>query len=299
MTKENKVLIILSFIAIYFIWGSTYMFNKMVLQALPPMLLSGFRFTVAGLLVFLIAKVRGTSLQLTKEQFFNTLLVGLLFISVGNGFVVFGMQYIDSGFTALIIASQPLILLLMMNRIMGSPILPKALIGVGLGILGIYLLISQDQLYHHPDEWIGIACVGVSLLCWCWGSIYVINADLHKNYFVNTGYQMFFGGILLSVASIIRGEDWSLLPSLTLPFIGSLVYLVIFGSILAFTAYNYLLKHVSPEKVSTSTYINPIVALFLGWWILDEVVSRQSLVAAAILLMGVYFINSNKAKRRA
>ena len=160
----------------------------------------------------------------------------------------------------------------------------------------MYLLISQDNIHHHPKEWIGLVCVGISLISWSWGSIYIVNADLPKNYFVNTGYQMFFGGVLLSIASIIRGEDWSLIQSLSTKMVASLVYLIIFGSILAFTAYNYLLKHVSPEKVSTSTYINPIVALFLGWWILDEVVSQQSLLAAGILLMGVYFINTNKVK---
>ena len=132
------------------------------------------------------------------------------------------------------------------------------------------------------------------MLSWAYGSLYVAKADFPKNYFVNTGYQMFTGGIILGVMSLIFGETWSSPLSWEPNVQGVMVLLVLFGSIAAFTSFNYLLKWVSPEKVATNTYVNPIVAMFLGWYYLGEEITLQSALAAVILLTGVYFINSKK-----
>ena len=119
-------------------------------------------------------------------------------------------------------------------------------------------------------------------------------ANLPLNYFVNTGYQMLTAGILLMIASNLFGETWSSPTEWSSPTQISMILLILFGSIVAFTSFNYLLKTVSPEKVATSTYVNPIIALLLGWYFLNEQLTPQSIVAAAILLTGVYFINTNK-----
>jgi drug/metabolite transporter (DMT)-like permease len=132
------------------------------------------------------------------------------------------------------------------------------------------------------------------MLSWAYGSLFVARADLPKNYFVSTGYQMITGGILLFVLSLFFGESWSLPASWSTDVQWSMVLLVLFGSIVAFTSFNFLLKAVSPEKVATNTYVNPIVAMFLGWYFLEEQISLQSMVAAIILLTGVYFINTKK-----
>ncbi len=132
------------------------------------------------------------------------------------------------------------------------------------------------------------------MLSWAYGSLFVKKADLPENYFVNTGYQMLTGGIILGVMSLSFGEEWSSPTEWQVQTQWVMLLLVIFGSIIAFTSFNFLLKHVSPEKVATNTYVNPIVALFLGWFFLNEVITTQSIIAAVILLTGVYFINTKK-----
>lgn len=296
MIQDKKSQIVICFLAIYFIWGSTYMFNKVVLKELEPMILSGLRFTFASILIFIIAKLKNLPLSISKKQLLNTAILGILFITIGNGFVVFAMQYIDSGFTALLIAIQPLIMILMMRLYSGTRIAPKAIIGIALGFLGMYLLISQDEIVHHQNEWIGLSFVMISLISWSYGSLLLPKYDLPKNHFINTAYQMLVGGLLLCLGSLLSGETWLAVTQLSTKSTLSFIYLIVFGSIGAFTAYNFLLKYVSPEKVSTSTYVNPVVALFLGWWVLDEVITKQSMIAAGILLTGVYFINVNKTK---
>lgn len=132
------------------------------------------------------------------------------------------------------------------------------------------------------------------MLCWAYASLFVGNAELPKNHFVNTGYQMLTGGILLGLTSLVLNEPWSMPQDWQADVQWSMFGLILFGSIIAFTAFNYLLKEVSPDKVATSTYVNPIIALILGWWILNEVITMQSIIAAVILLTGVYFINTKR-----
>jgi len=232
----------------------------------------------------------------TKKQLFNAAKVGFLFLTIGNGCAVWALQYIDSGFTALLISTQPLILIFMLYLLEKKPILPKSIIGVILGMIGIYLLINQESIGLSTEKLLGIGAIFIALMCWGYGSIFVTKADLPKGSFINTGYQMLFGGLMMIIISFVIQEPFSTVLTMSNTAIYSMIYLVIFGSIIAFTSFNYLLLSVSPEKVATSTYINPIVALFLGWWILDEVISYQSIIAAAVLLTGVYFINSSKSK---
>jgi drug/metabolite transporter (DMT)-like permease len=134
------------------------------------------------------------------------------------------------------------------------------------------------------------------MLSWAYGSLFVGKADLPKNFFVNTGYQMFTAGLTLAVGSLAFGERWIAPTEWGSSVQLSMLLLILFGSIVAFTSFNYLLKTVSPDKVATSTYVNPIIALVLGWYILGEQITAQSVIAAGILLTGVYFINSTKAR---
>nr|WP_321412834.1 EamA family transporter [uncultured Allomuricauda sp.] len=295
MAKSSKsALVILAFFAIYFIWGSTYLLNKIAVMELEPFMLASCRFTLAGLCIFILAKIMGISLRITKKQMINSILAGILFLSVGNGLVVWSLRYVDTGFAALEISSQPLIILLMMRILQGKKIQPMSVVGVVLGIVGIYLLVSQKQIIAQDESVVGMVMIFFCMLCWAYASLFVAKADLPTNYFVNTGYQMFFAGIILSLMSLGFGEQWSSPLAWSGDVQIAMLLLIFFGSILAFTSFNYLLKTVSPEKVATSTYVNPIVALFLGWYFLDEQITVQSIVAAAILLTGVYFINTKK-----
>ncbi|SDQ74414.1 EamA family transporter [Flagellimonas zhangzhouensis] len=292
--SSNSALVILAFFAIYVIWGSTYLMNKIAVTELDPFMLASIRFITAGLLIFALAKIMKIPLTITKKQLWNTIIAGILFLSFGNGVVVWALRYVDSGFAALEISAQPLIVLLMMRILQGKKIQPMSVIGVALGIIGIYLLVSQKQIIAQEGSVLGMVMIFFCLISWAYGSLFVSKADLPTNYFVNTGYQMFTGGIILAFMSFGFGETWSLPTTWSGEVQFSMLLLVVFGSIVAFTSFNFLLKTVSPEKVATSTYVNPIVALILGWYFLDEQITMQSIFAAIILLTGVYFINTKK-----
>ncbi len=291
---KNTVLILLAFFAIYVIWGSTYLFNKIAVAELPPLFLAGIRFVIAGVLIFVISALGGRSIRITKRQFWNSAFVGFLFLSFGNGIVVWALKFVDSNFAALEISAQPLVILLMMWALQGKKIQPMSFFGVLLGMLGIYLLVSQKNILNQENAVVGMVMIFAAMLSWAYGSLFVAKADMPTNYFVNTGYQMFIGGILLFVFSALFQETWSLPISWSSEVQWSIVLLIILGSIVAFTSFNFLLRVVSPEKVATNTYVNPIVAMILGWYFLDEQITMQSIVAAGILLTGVYFINTKK-----
>jgi len=294
MAKRNTLLIVLAFFAIYVIWGATYLLNKIAVTELPAFMLAGIRFVVAGLLIFGIAKGSGRSLKISKKQFMNTIIAGFLFLTFGNGAVVWALNFVDSGFAALEISAQPLVVLMLMLILQGKKIQPMSLVGVGLGIVGIYLLVSQKQIINQEGAVLGMVLIFACMLSWAYGSLFVGTADLPANYFVNTGYQMFTGGIMLFIVSLVLGEQWISPLEWSTPVRWSMFMLVIFGSIVAFTSFNYLLRVVSPEKVATSSYVNPIIAMALGWYFLKEQITAQSAIAALVLLTGVYFINTKK-----
>ncbi len=293
--RKEVSLIIAAFFSIYVIWGSTYFLNKIAVAELEPFMLAGLRFTTAGLVIFAIALISGKSIRISRKQLKNTIFAGFLFLSFGNGVVVWALKYVDSNFAALEISAQPLVILLMMWVLQGKKIQPMSLVGVALGIIGIYLLVSQRMILTQENAWIGILMIFSAMLAWAYGSLFVGKAEMPQNFFVNTGYQMFTGGIMLGLMSLLCQERW-LAPALwSEKTVWAMILLVIFGSIVAFTSFNYLLKRVSPEKVATNTYVNPIVAMFLGWYFLNEQITLQSIAAAVILLTGVYFINTKKS----
>ncbi|WP_142188610.1 EamA family transporter [Arenibacter algicola] len=291
---QNALLIVLAFFAIYVIWGSTYLMNKIAVHELPPFMLASVRFSVAGILIFILCKIMGIPLTITKKQLLNSIVAGFLFLAFGNGFVVWALKYVDSGFAALEIAAQPLVILLLMRILEGKKIQTMSVVGVIIGILGIYLLVSQNQVISQENSVLGMVMIFFCMVSWAYGSLFVAKADLPKNYFVNTGFQMFTAGIILMVGSLLIGETWTLPTTWSSPVQYAMLFLIVLGSIVAFTAFNYLLKVVSPEKVATSTYVNPIIALLLGWFFLDEQITTQSTIAAIVLLTGVYFINTRK-----
>ncbi|MAJ36637.1 MAG: EamA family transporter [Flavobacteriaceae bacterium] len=294
MNKRKQYLIIACFFAIYVIWGSTYLLNKVAVAQLPPFMLASFRFVIAGGLIFLFCFLRNMSLKISKKQLINTAIAGFLFLSVGNGIVVWALQIVDSGFASLLISSQPLVILLLMYILYRKPIQKSSIIGVIIGVFGIYLLVNQEQMIQSSDTITGAAVIIFCVFTWAYASIFVGKADLPQNYFVNTAYQMVIGGFVLLIMSLGANEEWVMPRSWNHQTWLSIIGLILFGSIVAFTSFNYLLKTVSPEMVATSTYINPVVAMFLGWLVLKETVTTQSIIAGVILLTGVYFINMKR-----
>ena len=294
--KQFSLPIILSFLAIYIIWGSTYLLVAFSVEEIPPFLLAAIRFLVASLIVFVLVWLFYDFKDVSKVQIKNSMIAGILFLAVGNGGMSFALQYIDSGYSALLTSGQPLILLFMLWMIDKKPLPTKAWMGVALGMLGMYLLVSQRELVTTDQQLLGTVIIFGCLISWGLGSVFVNRAELPKSSLLNTGIQMLTGGVFLIFVSLIAREptvDWGEISTRAW---GSLVGLIIFGSIVAFTAFNYLLTKVSPEKVSTCTYVNPIVALCLGYYFRDELLTSQTVLAAFVLLTGVYFINSNKPK---
>ena len=294
--NNSKLLVVLAFFAIYVIWGSTYLFNKIAVTALPPFFLASIRFISAGVLIMIISKILKYKIAITKKQFLNTLIAGFLFLVYGNGVFVWALRYVDSGFAALLAATQPLFVLFLMRLIDRKPMQKKSIIGVLLGLLGMYLLVSQKNIATSEGSVLGIFMIFTCVLSWSYGSVFVSKADLPKNFFVSTGYQMLTAGTLLFFGSLLFKETWISPLNWSEDVQLSMAFLIFFGGIVAFTSFNYLLKNVSTEKVATSAYINPIVAMLLGWYVLDERLSLQSIIASAVLLTGVYFINSRKRR---
>lgn len=294
--KNNKVLIVLAFISIYVVWGSTYMFNKIAVGQLSPLYLAAIRFFSAGMLMFLYLIIRKKSLRITKKQLINSSIASFFFLIYGNGVYVWALKYVDSGFGALIASTQPLFVLFLLRLIDRKPFQKKSIIGVVLGMLGMYLLVNQKDLVTSEDTLLGIFMMLTCVLSWSYGSVFVSKADLPKSFIVTTAYQMTIASVLLMLISLSFHEAWLLPNQWNSDVIGSIVFLIVFGGIVAFTSFNYLLKNVSTEKVSTSAYVNPVIALFLGWYFLGETLSLQSIIASIILLSGVYFITSRKRK---
>jgi drug/metabolite transporter (DMT)-like permease len=292
-----QIIKVLAFLSIYLIWGSTYLLNKIAVGQLAPFMLAGVRFLTASLLMFLIVGITKKSLRVNLVQLKNTAIAGFLFLAIGNGVVVWALSYVDSGLTALTIASQPLVVILLLWILEKRKIKLFSWVGVFVGLLGMYLLISQNQISSSPESFKGILMIIGCVITWGYASIFVGKAELPKNYLVNTAYQMLFGSLWLILISVIKNERWISPVNWQLNVQWAMLGLIIFGSIVAFTSFNYLLKIVSPEKVATSTYINPIVAMVLGYLVLKETISTQSIIAAVILLTGVYFINMKRDPR--
>jgi len=292
--QKKKVLIFFAFISVYVIWGSGYLLNKIAVQELDPLMLASVRFMTSGVIIFLISILLKFSLKISKKQLINSIIAGFLFLSFGNGMLVWALLYVDSSFAALEISAQPLIILILMRIIYGTKIKQMSIIGIVLGFIGIYLLVGQKEILEQDNSILGMIMIFLCMTSWALGSLFVAKADLPKNFFVNTGYQMITGGFTLLIFSLLINEKWIWPNEWELKTQYSVVFLILFASIIAFTSFNYLLKVVSPEKVATSTYVNPIVALFLGWYFLNEKITNQSLIASIILLTGVYFINSKK-----
>lgn len=299
-TNNNSLLwIILSFAAVYIIWGSTYLFIAFTVEDIPPFLLSAIRFISASSLLFGLAAVLKKYQSVSKKQILNAFFAGFLFLGCGTGGVAWALQFVDSGFTALVISGQPLLVVLMMWAIDQKRPPLQSFGGIFLGMIGMFLLVSQKELIAQEGQMTGIFTIFCCMLAWGFGSIFVTKADMPKPQMTNNAFQMLAGGMTLFIISLfIESPANFQFQEVPLRAWLALSYLIVLGAVVAFSAFNYLLTKVSPEKVATSTYVNPIIALTLGWYFRGELVTTQSLVAVAIMFTGVFFINSTPEQSR-
>jgi len=291
-TIDSKYLIPLCFLTVYIVWGSTYMFIAYAVEEIPPFLTSSIRYFAAGLLLFGLIFLLKQEVKPTTRQIKNAIFAGALLIGVGSSGLAWTLQRMDSGFTALLVATQPLITVNMMWLMNKKRPTNQAFFGVFLGLIGAYLLVSQNNIITSSDQWIAIFVIIIILFTWAYATIFISKADMPKSSFTNTAYQLIAGGSVALLLSLFLENPndvaWQSLKPIT---VWSISILIIWGALIVFVAFNYLIQMVSPDKVATTTYVNPVIALLLGWWFRDEIVTTQSIVAAAIMLTGVIFIN--------
>ncbi len=295
--KNQKWLIIIAFSITYFVWGSTYLANKWAIDTLPPFGMSGVRFLIAGGLLYGLSFLQGDKTPPTRKQWVNAGYMGFMFLTVGVGVVVWAQQWMDTSMAALLVSFQPLIVMFIMWGVFKNRPPGKAFLGAGISIVGMVLLIGQPQLVSGPNEIKALCAVLFAVCVWGLGMTLNPRLDMGQNNFRSTAMQMLVGGALAMAFSLLSGEwvGWTA-ENLSWKSILSVSYLIIFGAIIAFSAFNFLMKTVAPEKAATSTYVNPVVAMLLGALLNNEGVTLQSIIAGGILITGVYFINSSRSK---
>lgn len=279
----------LAFLAVYLIWGSTYLAIHVAEETLPPFFMAGTRFLIAGLILYTIVKLRGSTEKESKSQWSTALIVGGLMLLGGHGAVVWAEQWVPSGLVSLLIATVPLWIAFSEYFHRGTKPSLRVTGGLALGFGGVALLVSGlGNLGSANFGLIGGIVVVSGAFLWANGSLYSRSGKLPSSPWLATAMEMVAGGVLLLVASFAFGE-WGHIR-FDLVSAGSLaawIYLILFGSLIGFTSYIWLLKNVQASRVSTYAYVNPVVALILGWTLLSETLTLLSAVAAVIVLASV------------
>jgi drug/metabolite transporter (DMT)-like permease len=300
VASPPRAKLIAAFAAIYLIWGSTYLGILFAIQTIPPLLMAGARFSIAGLLLYAWAR-RGSSPP-TRIQWRNCAMIGALLLVGGNGGVVLSERLVPSGLAALLVAALPIwMVILEWARPNGTKPNRGVVAGLILGLIGLVVLIGPSAI--HPANAGGISLAGVAILtfaelCWASGSVISQHVKLPKSSILATAMEMIAAGAIFLVISLIIGEPMRFdISHVSAKSLGGLIYLIAFGSLVAFTAYVWLLKVSTPAKVSTYAYVNPIVALFLGWALAGERLSALTAVASAIIIAAVALITTARAAR--
>lgn len=294
--RSSRVLIILAFAAVYVVWGSTYLGIRYAIETLPPFLMAGTRFSLAGAILFTWAKLNGESIRSSFSQWPKALAIGGLLLLGGNGGVTWAEKYIPSGFAALLITTEPLWVVVLNWALSRTRPNGKVLLGVFIGMAGVALLVGDGLKAGITGSSISFVAVGVSLLAsvaWAAGSVYASRYPIKASTSVASGMQMLGGGGLLLVLALAVGDLQRLnLAAVSWVSIGAFFYLLVFGSLVGFTAYSYLLRNVSPARAATYAYVNPVVAVFLGWLLAGEPLTSRMLIAAVIIIGSVILITT-------
>jgi drug/metabolite transporter (DMT)-like permease len=287
-----------AFVAVYVVWGSTYLAIRYAVETIPPFLMVGTRFLVSGVLLYAWSRWRGEP-RPTKREWRDALVTGLLLLCCGNGAVAWAEQRVPSGLAALLVAIVPL-WMVVVDWLRPHGVRPRMSVvaGVVVGLVGLVVLIGPRTLVGHGEvDRVAAVVLIVASLAWAAGSVYNRYGARPSSAVMSTGLQMIGGSVVLLVVGIAGGEPAALhFNAISRASWMGWWYLVTFGSLVGFTAYIYLLRVVSPAKASTYAYVNPVVAVFLGWAVAGEPVTMRTLAAAAIILGGVAMITISQTK---
>jgi drug/metabolite transporter (DMT)-like permease len=283
---------------VYIVWGSTYLAIRVLVETMPPLLSAGVRHVVAGAIIvgILVARRGFGALRLRREEWLGAGLIGLALLLGGNGLVMLGERDVPSALTALIVAVVPLCVVVL-RRIFGERVALGTTIGVVAGFAGVAVLIVPEGISGNVS-FLGMLMIVAASISWSIGTYFSKRLQLPKDPLASTGAQMLVGGIALLVVGGLIGEAALVQPAnFSTASLLSLGYLIIFGSVLAYTAYTWLLIHTSVSRVSTYAYVNPVVALFLGVVLLNEEVSPTMLIGAAIIVAAVWMVIRTESRR--
>ncbi len=289
----------LALLALYIVWGSTYLGIRIAIETIPPFLHAAIRFFISGLIIVIWQRISGQPLS-TGKQWISCTIIGTLLLVGGNGTVAWAEQFIPSGIAALIVAAVPMFMV-MIEALRPGGARPnwQSILGLCIGFVGIYILIGpSDHLNESSlNPWGVLALLG-ACVSWSMGSVYSKSAELPASSFMTTGVEMLMGSIGLFVVSLFTHElhGWSI-NAVSMPSMLSLLYLIFVGSIVGFGSYIWLLKHAPISLVSTYAYVNPIVAILLGSWIAHESVGPHIWLAAAIIIGSIMLVKNKKKSK--
>lgn len=293
--EPSRLALVGAFAAIYLVWGSTYLAIRFAIETLPPFVMAGARFLLAGGVLYSWARWRGAA-KPTAMHWRSALVLGALLLLGGNGAVVWSEMTVPSGVVALLVTSVPLWMVII-NWVRPGGVRPTRweCIGLILGFIGVAILINPRPLAGQSVSLLGAGVVILGALSWAIGSVWSQHSKMPASPVLFAGMEMLTGGVLLSVAGWVSGE-WQDVESWRFSLYSSLAlaYLAVFGSIIAFSAYTWLLTVTTPAKVSTYAYVNPVVAVLLGFLVKREPLGPGTVAAMAVIVTGVVFITKGR-----
>jgi drug/metabolite transporter (DMT)-like permease len=295
-----KTKVWMALLAIYVVWGSTYLAIRFAVETIPPYFMAGTRFLISGLILYIWRRLAGDP-NPTPRQWRSAIVVGLLLLLGGNGLVSWAEQHVASGVAALIVASIPLWVALI-DALRPRGIKPdwKIVLGLLIGFGGIVLLVASSESHGIAQgmNLFGVSALLLAALLWSFGSIFGRDADMPKSSLLGTGIEMLAGSVGLFLAGTLSGEWHALnLAAISMRSVLGLVYLIMFGSLIGFTSYSWLLRNAPVSLVSTYAYVNPVVAIFLGAWLAGELINLPIVISALIIIASVAVINMSKQAR--
>jgi len=296
MARTHRVVVLLCFVSIYLIWGSTYLAIRYAVETIPPLYTAGFRHLLAGsiLLVWCLAK----GLRPTWGQIRASIVIGVFFFLIGHGTLHWAEQKVPSGLASLLIASEPIWVFLLTAAAARQWRLNGTLLaGILLGFGGVGLLMGRSALNSGPGVFVGSLAIVLGALSWSVGIVYSRRSHLSGHPLLLSALSLLAGSAQLLLVGTVVGEYRGFsFASVSLRSWLALGYLILFGSVVAFTAYNWLLEHYSPTFVATHTYVNPIVAVLLGWFFAGEVVTLNVLLSTAMVIGAVMLVDRGMAR---
>jgi drug/metabolite transporter (DMT)-like permease len=287
----NRLLVVLAFLAIYVIWGSTYLAIRYAVETIPPLYTAGMRHLTAGTVLLAWALAKG--LRPTREQVRASVVIGFFFFLVGHGLLHWAEKVVPSGLASLLIAVEPIIVFLLSSAAARTWRFNGMLLaGILLGLGGLGMLLRGTGLEPVPGLTLGSVMILVSAFSWSVGIIYSRRSHLSGSPLLLSALSLLSGAVMLLLTATMTGEAKEFhLSQVTLRSWLALGYLILFGSVIAFTAYNWLLEHYSPTLVATHTYVNPVVAVLLGWAYGGEALTMKVALAATLVVVAVVLVD--------